>query len=69
MFNQLTQKVVDPDGALGGAALQTDDYFWDGGELVGVYGYNSLVLSCFTRNWNLPVMRLARRGQCHERAV
>jgi RHS repeat-associated protein len=45
MFNQLTQKVVDPDGALGGAALQTDDYLWDGGELVGVYGYNSLVFA------------------------
>ena len=45
MFNQLTQKVVDPDGALGGASLQTDDYLWDGGELVGVTGYNSLVFA------------------------
>jgi RHS repeat-associated protein len=45
MFNQLTQKVVDPDGALGSAALQTDDYLWDGGELVGVTGYNSLVFA------------------------
>jgi RHS repeat-associated protein len=37
--------VVDPDGALGSASLQTDDYLWDGGELVGVTGYNSLVFA------------------------
>ena len=37
--------MVDPDGALGSASLQTDDYIWDGDELVGVTGYNSLVFA------------------------
>jgi hypothetical protein len=44
-FNQLTQRVVDPDGALGGAPLQDDNYLWESGELLGVYGYNSRVFA------------------------
>jgi RHS repeat-associated protein len=44
-LNRLTQKVVDPDGALGSASLQTDDYLWNGDELVGVHGHNSLVFA------------------------
>jgi hypothetical protein len=43
--NRLTRKDVDPDGATGGAAIQTDHYIWDGMELVGVSGYNSLVFA------------------------
>ena len=43
--NRLTRKDVDTDGALGGAAIQTDHYLWEGDELVGITGYNSLVFA------------------------
>ena len=42
--NRLTQRDHDPDGP-GGMGIRTDHYLWDGYELVGVTGYNSLVFA------------------------